>query len=298
MARIGYWQPSAYETGLREALRRLIDAGGTAAAALWRAYARWLQNEAPSLGEGGPPGPPGAGALESGDLLWPENPNAVLPYKVASGGTESKAALWLKERDRHLASLASLAIQSTGPALTNADWRRRRLLEPMDYAKFVRVFANDESPDGESPRAGRLGVGHIAIVRIREGTATIVEAVWGAGVREVRYPDWASERTNEPVWHGRVKNASTEARAAIAEYAATQVGKPHNFWNFDLGDESGFYCSKLAWLAILKGTNQAVDGRAQARELLWLSPKRLLGARAIDVLQQPAGYGLPARGRS
>jgi Permuted papain-like amidase enzyme, YaeF/YiiX, C92 family len=236
-------------------------------------------------------GSPLAETLQSGDLLWPKKPNSIIPYNASSSESgPSDEAQWSKERDQYLAGLAA------NPALSPADRQRFELLKDMSYRKFLAVFGEGEAPQGPSPYGGLLGVGHTAIVRVHGGKVTIVEAVWSIGVREIAYVDWVAQRQGEWIWHGRLKDVSAEKRAEVAERAAEQIAKPYNFWNFDLADESGFYCSKLAWLSILKATKLAADDRPDPKRLLWLSPKQLLLSTHLTMLQDPGKYGRRQRG--
>jgi len=235
--------------------------------------------------------PPLPQDLQSGDLLWPKRPDSEIPYNASSSEAgPSDEALWIDERDRYLASLKAK------PSLSTADQERLELLGAMGYRKFLAVYGEGEAPRGPSPYGGLFGVGHTAIVRVKDAKVTIVEAMWGTGVREVAYADWVNQRRNDWIWHARLADFSAEKRAEVAERAAEQVGKPYNFWNFDLADESGFYCSKLAWLSILRATGLAADDHPDPKRLLWLSPKQLLGSKHLRMLQDPGKYGRRQRG--
>lgn len=235
--------------------------------------------------------PPPPQELQSGDLLWPKKPNSVIPYNASSSEAgPSDEALWVEERDRYLASLKAK------PASSADDRERRELLTAMSYKKFLAVFGEGEAPRGPSPYGGLLGVGHTAIVRVKGAKVTIIEALWGIGVREVAYAEWADQRRSDWIWHARLDGISDEKRAEVAERAAEQVGKPYDFWNFNLADDSGFYCSKLAWFSILKATALAADDHPDPKRLLWLSPKQLLRSSHLRMLQDPGKYGRRQRG--
>jgi hypothetical protein len=83
----------------------------------------------------------------------------------------------------------------------------------------------------------------------------VVEAKGGPDVQRLSYADWLQQHPGEVFWVGRLKGIPPEKRAKVAEKAAEQIGNPYDFWDFDLEDANGFYCSKLAWLAILQEFN-------------------------------------------
>jgi uncharacterized protein YycO len=91
------------------------------------------------------------------------------------------------------------------------------------------------------------------------------------------------------VWLGRLRGYDAQQRAGLAAEALKHVGKPYDFWNFDLDEDSGFYCSKLAWLAIYRALGFAVDGRTNPRRVLWFSPKQFLRLKAVEKLFEPPG---------
>ena len=78
-----------------------------------------------------------------------------------------------------------------------------------------------------------------------------------------------------------------------------QLGKPYEFFNFDLNDDSGFYCSKLAWMSVWRATSRAaqrapvaVDDNPNPRRSFfdWFSPKQLVNARRVTLLHKPGDY--------
>jgi len=230
--------------------------------------------------------PPAVEDLQAGDLIWPKEPGAIIPYAAPGQGAASDRALWERERDEYLATLMS------SPTLTDEDKRRIDILKGMSYDTFLKVYTEDVSPDAVIPFGGIVGVGHVAIVRRVDGKPpTIVEAMWGIGVREISYEAWKAERKGQIFWHGRLTNIEPKLRADIAERAFREVGKPYRFWNFDLADESGFYCSKLAWLMIREATGIVVDDKPNPVRAIWFSPKQLLTSPHLEILQNPGSYG-------
>ena len=227
-------------------------------------------------------GPPTESRLESGDLLWPKNPNAIIPYRAATGLSEEEE--WRQERDQYVATLR----KKLAPSKT--DEERLKFLPTMSFGQFQAAFQEGLPPEKPAPNANVAGVGHVAIVRIRDSKVTVVEAVWKEGVREVPYGAWRKQHEQDLVWLGRLEGVSPSRRSEIAERAAQQVGKPYSFWNFNLTDDSGFYCSKLAWLSIFQATGSAIDGDENPDRRLLLSPKQLLHSRRLKILQDAGAY--------
>lgn len=223
--------------------------------------------------------------LQPGDLLWPKRPNTLVLY--GSGNILDTVKLrenWEAEKKLFLQKLTS------GSGELNRE--RYNTIQPMQYDSFTSYyFANQSSGQQIDYGTGGVAVGHVAIVRIIEGKCYIVEALLKDGVRETDYASWLKERSGELVWHGRVKGITLDQRNSIAEFAAKQVGKPYDFWNFDLDDETGFYCSKLAWLSILNGSGIVADDNKDSNRIIWYSPKQLLGSRHLDLLMNPGDYG-------
>lgn len=231
-------------------------------------------------------GPPRVEDLQAGDLIWPKDPGAIIPYAAGGQSTRTDRQMWERERDEYIASLRSR------PTLTEDEKQRIDILKRMTYETFLKVYAEDVSPAEVTPFGGAVGVGHVAIVRSVAGRSpTIVEAMWGIGVREISYEDWQAEREGQIFWHGRLKNVEPKVRADVAEQAFREVGKPYKFWNFDLADNSGFYCSKLAWLTIRNATGIVVDGKPDPVRVLWFSPKQLMKSPHLEILQNPGSYG-------
>jgi len=231
-------------------------------------------------------GPPDAKDVDAGDLIWPKEPGAIIPYAAPGQSTFTDQELWERERDEYIATLRSTR------TVTEHDLQRIEILQRMPYEKFLKVYNEDMSPEAVTPFGVIVGVGHVAIVRRTEGESPmIVEAMQGIGVREVSYDAWKAEREGQIFWHGRLKTSNPTLRAAVAERAYAQVGKPYKFWNFDLADESGFYCSKLAWLAIRDATGIVVDDNPNPVRKLWFSPKQLLKSPHLEILQNPGSYG-------
>lgn len=231
---------------------------------------------------------PSADNLEAGDLLWPKPPGALVPFDSRAGAAEaSQAAEWEKEKNAYMAKLRKSS------RITPDDQARINALAALDYKKFKSVYLGDADPNTTVDYSGGFFyVGHVGIVDIERGIPFVIEALAGQGVRRVSYADWLSERAGQLVWQARLEGISKERRSAVATTAATYLGRPYDFWNFDLADDSGFYCSKLAWLSILKATGSAPDDDPKPQRTLWYSPKRLLRSTHLKILNNPGDYTL------
>jgi hypothetical protein len=231
--------------------------------------------------------PPAARLLQAGDLIWPKKPGAIVPYNSRPGeADESDAVRWRREKEDYLNQLRR------NPDPSPEEKERYAALEKMTYKEFLAYYLGDRIPD----QAARFGlgfieVGHVGIIEITDGRPFVVEAMWGPGVQRLSYADWLQQRPGELFWVGRLKEVSPEKRAAVAEKAAEEIGKPYNFWDFDLEDANGFYCSKLAWLSIRKGAGFSPDDENNPNRLLWFSPKQLMKSKHIELIANPGDYG-------
>ena len=234
-----------------------------------------------------PPGPPTASELEAGDLVWPKRPGALVPYTSQPGSArESDAEKWEEEKQAYLDSL------QRQERLADEERERYTALRSMTYKAFLALYLDDARPDRPTNySSSSVYVGHVGIVALANGLPHVVEAVMGKGVRRVPYEQWLAERTGELVWLGRVKDEPRDRRAAIANTAELYVGRPYSFWNFDLKDDRAFYCSKLAWLAIVTATGVSPDDDLDPKRRLWFSPKKLLRSPHIQVIRNPGSYG-------
>lgn len=233
------------------------------------------------------PAPPGAAQLQAGDLIWPKKPQAVVPFNSRPGEAgQDEATLWRQEKEAYLNSLRAL------PSPTPEERERYSALQSMTYEEFAAQYLDDRiTGEPVAFGVGAFYVGHVGIVELVDGKPMIVEAVMGKGVRRIAYEEWLQERTGELIWLARLKDVSPEQRAAVAKVASEHIGKPYNFWNFDLMNTDGFYCSKLAWYAIVSGAGLPPDDNPSARRVLWYSPKRLMRSRHIELIANPGSYG-------
>jgi cell wall-associated NlpC family hydrolase len=243
-----------------------------------------------AVGEPAPTQPaPLAKLLQAGDLIWPKKPNATVPYNSRPGEAEkSDEAQWYREKEEYLATLA----KKENPS--DDEKQRFSELKRMSYQGFVSYYLDDHAGDRPVPfSGGTVYVGHVAIIDVIDGERWVVEAMVGKnkGVQTVPYGQWIAERKGELFWVARLRDFSPEQRANVVKIAKEQLGKPYNFWNFDLGDTSGFYCSKLAWYAIFTATGIAPDDNKNPKRIIWFSPKQLTTSRHLEFVVNPQDYG-------
>ncbi|HKJ60948.1 MAG TPA: YiiX/YebB-like N1pC/P60 family cysteine hydrolase, partial [Hyphomicrobiales bacterium] len=203
--------------------------------------------------------------FQSGDLLWPALPGAVIPFfrtaDVEPITEENEAAEWEREKQRFIEQ-ARASGDPEQIAIANE-------LENVTYSEFKSRYYNATGP-GErrlTPfAAGLPQVGHVAIIEIDgDGERWVVEATPKAehryeslysrfpnGVIRTPYDEWEKIHEKYNVWHGRVKDRPACERAAIANTAKQYLGRDYWFWSFNLGQENAFYCSKLVWLSVWK----------------------------------------------
>lgn len=236
--------------------------------------------------------------LESGDFVWAKMPNATVLYDAppddlfdrnAEGISERQ---WYAEREKFLISEKN--------ASTDKPFQRRSIevIEKMDFRQFVREYAGNEVaariPDREPESFFRdvIYIGHVGIVSASAGQISIVEATMHpSGVYEVPYSEWINRRSDQSVWVGRLSAESSIRRDAIAQSAREEVKKPYDFWNFDLDDDSNFYCSKLAWFCTFNALKIAIDGNINPKRSIWFSPKQMIHCQGLDILfNDPAKY--------
>jgi permuted papain-like amidase YaeF/Yiix C92 family enzyme len=237
--------------------------------------------------------PPAAEVLQAGDLIWPRPRNVFVPYRAAlHEGSTGNPTDWDKEKERYLATLRAK------PTLSPTERVRYNELQRMTYPDFVkRYFAPLPRETLEARGFAAISVGHVGIIQIENGQRVVIEAMMGKdnGVQKVAYTEWIRKRPGQLFWLGRLNNTSPEVRATVATVAESYLGRPYDFWNFDLRDESGFYCSKLAWLAITKATSIPPDGKPNGDRVFWYSPKQLLCSPNLQSIVSSGNYTLPQK---
>jgi hypothetical protein len=234
----------------------------------------------------GQPSMPDPKQFQSGDFLWPKKPGAFVPYDAGPPRpADADKAKWYEERDRFIANVAT-----TAPYFTPAQIER---MHKLTYEEFRERYTGTRKPgSGTYSVSGPVYVGHVAIVDVDEpGAPWIIEALWGRGVIRRPYTDWTTERAGEVVWLGRLAKLPATDRARISSEAGKHVGKPYDFWNFNLNDDTGFYCSKLAWMSAFRSLNLAVDDDLNPKRAFWFSPKQFLYVARMTRLIDPGPYG-------
>ena len=239
--------------------------------------------------------------FQSGDFVWPKKKGAYVPRYTIELSDEQRA--WEAARERLLREDPS----KSGLSLEIAE-----KLKSMSYEEFEALyFAGPAEPadkDAKS-RSVNIGgqtifVGHVGIIEIdAQGVPHVVEAAALEGlkgtVRRSSYSDWLKSHSGMQVWHGRVRDLAADVRERITHEAIKQLGKPYEFFNFDLNDDKGFYCSKLTWMSVWRATSSgvptapvAVDDDPNPRRPFfdWFSPKQLVNAKRVALLHKPGQY--------
>ena len=241
---------------------------------------------------------PNAATFRSGDLVWPKKKGSIVPRtrSIQAQPTQERRE-WEAARQQMLADPAAAGL--------SPDVAER--LETMSYEEFERVYFSAQSPppQGASRSAGAVGrtisVGHVGLIEVAaQGIPYVVEATpkrpdgTAAGVIRVRYADWLKSYTNIQVWHGRFSDLDAAACRRVLNVARSQLGKPYDFFNFDLNDDRSFYCSKLVWMSVWRAAKIAADDNPDPRRGKsfppWFSPKALLSARRMTMLHSPGDY--------
>jgi len=245
---------------------------------------------------------PNAGSFQSGDFLWPKKKGAFVPRTRSAGPPSQERRTWEAERERALAD----------PAATGVSPEVAEKLKAMRFEDFERVYyTGPAQPQGEGPVPGQstrglgplgdtVSVGHVGIIEVAEhGIPYVIEATpsgpgGAGGVIRTRYADWLENYSNIQVWHGRTRDLPEAMRRRVLDVALSQVGKPYDFFNFNLNDDRGFYCSKLVWMSLWRAASIAADDTPDPRRGAtfppWFSPKQLISAKRIDVLHKPGEY--------
>lgn len=246
---------------------------------------------------------PDPAALRTGDLVWPKPRGGVLvPYSGTAAASALSDAQELQEDAWNRERLDFILAARTAPAGIDADTvyvrELARAVENLTYTDFFHAYAAQASPgEFQTHGAGQLAyVGHVGVVQVDAGVPYVIEAVMGktldctSCVQRVRYDRWLAARGDILVWHGRLRGLDAAQRGAVADVARSQVQKPYRFFNFNLADDRGFYCSKLVWYSVNRVTGQAVDGNTSPRRLIWFSPLQLMRTSAVELLSSPGDY--------
>jgi len=231
---------------------------------------------------------PDSATFQSGDFVWPKKPGDIVPYHSgAESSLEENEKRWLMERAEYVKRVRA------NPKSTLEERQLVTNLEAMDFREFLALYQADISAAVPQPYGGGaaiLYVGHVGVISIAGGAISMIEALWEKGVVRTPYEQWLKARSGSWVWHGRAAGKGEAERARVAAAAEQYLGRPYVFWNFDLADVSGFYCSKLCWLSVREALGIALDGNANPKRTFWFSPKQMLKASAIARLFVPGSY--------
>ncbi len=192
---------------------------------------------------------PEEASLQSGDFVFPRKPNVWVPYIAREDGQWSTPAEdeaeWNAGKERFLAT-----VKDEFPYFSDQDIEAIRRLS---FAEFYAAYVGTAVPNEPMVLHFGLGlyVGHVGIIDVDQGkNKWVIEALGHKGVVKQGYEEWIAGRPGEWIWLGRLKSSIPGQRKLISEEAAKYIGRPYDFWNFDLDDDRGFYCSKLVWMAI------------------------------------------------
>lgn len=241
---------------------------------------------------------PDSQKFQTGDLLWPKKKGAFVPRTRSVGASPNEERrTWEAERQRAL----------TEPQRAGLSPEVAEKLKGMRFDEFERLYHSGaaQPAPGQGPATrGLLGdtvsVGHVGLIEVgANGIAYVIEATPqgpgnASGVIRTRYADWLNAYANIQVWHGRWNGVDEQTRAGVVKVAHAQIGKPYDFFNFDLNDDSGFYCSKLVWQCLWRAAKIAADDNPDPQRGKWFppwfSPKALIGVKRVNVLHKPGDY--------
>jgi cell wall-associated NlpC family hydrolase len=289
---------------VRQDRRNLLIGLGAAPLALAAGMPAVDAQTAPALGQ--IPDVPDPANFQAGDLVWPKRKGSIVPRtrSLAPGAApDQESRAWDAARRQLLADPAASGL--------SPDVAER--LRSMNYADFTRVYYSataEEAPRSAPPPRSRglllgvqqpISVGHVGLIELSPGgTPYVIEATpinpdgSSAGVIRTVYSEWLKRYTRIQVWQGRLSSLAAEARWRIVEVARSQLGKPYDFFNFDLSDDRGFYCSKLVWFCAWRGAQIAPDDNPNPyrgnRFPPWFAPKTLLNSRRVQLVHNPGEY--------
>jgi uncharacterized protein YycO len=228
---------------------------------------------------------PDPSTFQTGDVIWPRQPWVFIPFNSRPAGSyDPDKTGWEREKQEFLERVKQ------NPRASENDRAVSTQLEAMSYQEFRARFLSGTEED-EVTAAGWLPwIGHVAMIQVRDGTPWVVESTFG-GVRQMTYEDWLKERGKSLIWHGRVKGVDEAGRTRMAEEALKQLKKPYQFFNFDLLDDQGFYCSKFVWFVTRRALGVPLDGDPEPKRKFWFSPKQLIKSRHIQLLNNPSSFG-------
>jgi hypothetical protein len=232
---------------------------------------------------------PDDAVLLNGDLVWPKRANQYVPYQVDTRSSSSDPKRDEAQWNADKAAFLTVAKQKL-PYLNESELDH---LQSMSFSEFYSRYAGARSLGGPplEVQAMDLYVGHVGIIEIdNAGNRFVIEALLGSGVIRQPYTDWLAKRPGELVWLGRIRGLDAPARDRFLEETKRYLGRPYDFWNFDLNDDRAFYCSKLVWLTAFRALGFPLDGDANPKRAFWFSPKQLLYSNRVDRIFEPRKY--------
>ena len=243
---------------------------------------------------------PNSANFRSGDLIWPKKKGSIIPRtRSAQAAPNNERREWEAQRQQMLANPAAVGLS---PEVAER-------LKTMSYEEFERVYFLEQQPPpppGGTPRSAgavrqTISVGHVGLIELdARGIPHVVEATpkrpdgTPAGVIRMAYTDWLKSYSDIQVWHGRFRDLNAEACDRVLTVARSQLGKPYDFFNFNLDDDRSFYCSKLIWMSVWRALKIAADDNPDPQRGKsfppWFSPKALIRAKRITMLHSPGEY--------
>jgi len=227
---------------------------------------------------------PDPATFETGDVLWPRQPWMFIPFNSQpTGGFDPDKAEWEREKQEFLKRVKQ------DPQASENDRAAAIELQGLTYEEFRARFLSGIDEDEVTAAGWAPWIGHVAVIYVEAGKPFVIESTFG-GTRMTEYQEWLKERGKALIWHGRVRGMDAAARTRLGEEALKQLKKPYEFFNFDLSDDHGFYCSKFAWFLIRRATGIAADDNPEPRRKFWFSPKQLIKSPHIRLLTNPTSY--------
>lgn len=267
------------------ARRRFLYAGSAliGVKSLSHAFPAWGQTKSDPV--------PDAQLLEAGDLVWPRRPMAIVLYDSTEVGTkEAIKKQWEGERDAFVKAVRMN--DASSPELRQIATN----LEALTFEEFYMRYHTDLAPT-DVQKFGAIddvfSVGHVGIIDVTgSGERSVIEAVWGdiKRVQRISYAQWLRSRNGSWVWAARFRDVGASDRGRIASAASAYIGRPYYFWNFDLADDSSFYCSKLVWLSAMNALQIAIDNDSNPRRSFWFSPKQAWNSPRMLKVNAPRDF--------
>lgn len=168
----------------------------------------------------------------------------VLTASAASAAAATTDGFDYKYYEQYNKELETKVVQE----VKQFEMERAKVSSPWDNVTGE-IWVSMDSVSSSAP----IVVGHAAIVYDQQHT---IEAYWGPvspihkdGV-QYYYNHWLKDK-NKIALYGTT-NSSLTKRTKAAKFAYSQINKPYSLVPFDKTGESGYYCSKLVYLAWLK----------------------------------------------